>query len=410
MDTAILNAAQSRYESLKALNMSLDMSRGKPNAEQLALSDPMLGCLSAGECVSAGGVDCRNYGGGLNGIPEIRRIFAEILNVSPDEVVAGNNSSLSLMFDCVANYMSHGVCGGEPWSRQGKVKFVCPCPGYDRHFSICEYFGIEMLAIDMDENGPDMDAAEALIQNDPLVKGMWCVPVYSNPTGCVYSDAVVKRIAALKPKAPDFRLFWDNAYTVHNFRGPRPSIPNILRECERNGSADMPLVFTSFSKVTFASAAVAAMAASEANRLQFLKHASIRTVSPDKLNQLRHARFLGNLDGVLKHMEKMAALVRPRFEAVLTALDTQLAPLRIADWSRPDGGYFVSFNAKDGCAKKIVELCEQAGVKLTKAGATYPYGRDPRDRNIRIAPTYPAIEDLRSAMEVFCASVILASA
>jgi DNA-binding transcriptional MocR family regulator len=309
------------------------------------------------------------------------------------------------MFDRISGYFSHGVNGAAPWHKQGGVKFVCPVPGYDRHVSICDYFNLQMLPVEMTETGPDMDAAEALIQSDPLVKGMWCVPVYSNPTGCVYSDETVRRIARLKPKAADFRLFWDNAYCVHNFNEDRPVIPDILRECAINGSADTPLVFASFSKVSFPGAAVSAVAASENNIKNILRQMSAQTIGPDKLSQLRHARFFKNADGVYAHMEKLAAIIKPKFDIVLSALETGLTGL--ARWSKPKGGYFSHFRSKDGCARRIVELCREAGLIITEAGAVYPYKHDPRDRDLRIAPTYPQAGELKNAMDIFCAAVKL---
>ncbi|MDR2649851.1 MAG: aminotransferase class I/II-fold pyridoxal phosphate-dependent enzyme, partial [Clostridiales bacterium] len=331
------NTVGSRYEALKARGMSLDMSRGKPGPDQLNLVSPMLNVLTPDDYCSESGVDCRNYGG-VNGIPEIRRIFADILDAPVSGVIAAGNSSLNLMFDRISRCFTHGVNGSEPWQNQRGVKFVCPTPGYDRHFLICEYFNIQMVSIEMTETGPDMDAAEALIQSDPLVKGMWCVPVYSNPTGCVYSDETVLRLARLKPKAPDFRLFWDNAYCVHNFNETRPVIPNIIRECAINGAADMPLVFVSFSKVSFPGAAVSAVAASDNNIKNILKEMNPQTIGPDKINQLRHARFFKNADGVYRHMEKLAKLVKPKFDVVLSALEAELSGL--AHWSKPNGGYF----------------------------------------------------------------------
>jgi len=398
------HTVKSRYEALKARNMMLDISRGKPGPDQLDLAGPMLNVLTQEDYLSDSGTDCRNYGG-IEGIPEMRRIFADILDVNVPEVIAGGNSSLNSMFDRIADFCLHGVCGGEPWRQQGVVKFICPSPGYDRHFNICEYFNIRMIPIEMTESGPDMDAAEALIQSDPSVKGMWCVPVYSNPTGCVYTDETIGRIARLKPKASDFRLFWDNAYTVHNFAEDRPRIPNILAECAKNGNADMPLMFASFSKISFPGAGVSAVAASENNIRHILKQISVQTVGPDKLNQLRHVRFFKNADGVYAHMKKTAAVIKPKFDTVLSALENELSGL--CEWSKPKGGYFIHFRAKDNCAKRIAKLCAEAGLIITEAGAVYPYKRDPRDRDLRIAPTYAGVDELRSAMEIFCAAVKL---
>ena len=394
----------SRFEALKSRKLSLDISRGKPGPDQLDLAGSILNVLSQDDYLSVSGADCRNYGG-IDGIPEIKQIFADILDLKASQIIIGGNSSLNLMFDRISAFQSHGVNGGEPWQKQGGVKFICPVPGYDRHFSICEYFNIQMIPVEMTETGPDMDAAQAIIQSDPLVKGMWCVPVYSNPSGCVYSNETVKQIARLKPKAPDFRLFWDNAYTVHNFCGPRPVIPNILHECSLNGNEDMPLIFTSFSKVTFPGSGVSAVAASDNNKKYILKQLNAQTVGPDKINQLRHARFFKNADGVYAHMKKLAGLIKPKFDLVLSALEKELTGL--SEWSKPKGGYFIHFQSKDGCAKRIVQLCREAGLLITEAGAVHPYKHDPRDRDLRIAPTYIQIDELKDAMDIFCTAVKL---
>ncbi|MDR3240147.1 MAG: aminotransferase class I/II-fold pyridoxal phosphate-dependent enzyme [Clostridiales bacterium] len=403
------------YESLKALHLTLDMSRGKPGEEQLDLSNPMLEALSSGDFRTEAGADCRNYGG-LDGIPEMKRIFADILDVGADEVIVGGNSSLAMMFDCLTACAEYGAgLEGISWRDQGRIKFLCPAPGYDRHFSICEYLRIEMIPVAMKDDGPDMDQVEKLARADPMIKGMWCVPVYSNPTGCVYAPETVRRLARLCPAARDFRLFWDNAYGVHAFAEERPRIPNILRECEEAGCPELPLIFTSLSKVSFAGAAVAAAACSKTNRKAILRRAALETPSgPDKLNQLRHVRFFQNAEGVYRHMEKMAALIRPKFDAALDALDRRLSS-RLAGgksaamWTKPKGGYFISVYTADGCAARTVALCREAGVVLTPAGAAYPYGLDPKDSHIRLAPTYPAVADLLRAMEVFCVSLELAA-
>ncbi|MDR1541845.1 MAG: aminotransferase class I/II-fold pyridoxal phosphate-dependent enzyme [Clostridiales bacterium] len=400
--------ARRRHEEMKALKLSLDMSRGKPSPEQLDLSAGLMDILSRNDYKSAAGIDCRNYGI-VDGLPEMKEIFAQMLGVSPSEVIVGGNSSLSMLHDSISGYMQRGVKNGVPWSRQGKVKFICPSPGYDRHFYMCEYLDIELVPIGMSVSGPDMDAACRLAQSDAMVKGMWCVPVFSNPTGCIYSEETVKRLAALSPKADDFRLYWDNAYCVHNFSGSRPQIPNILRECEKAGNPDMPLIFTSLSKVSFPGAAIAAFAASQANCAQMRESLSARIIGPDKLNQLRHVRFFKDFDGILRHMEKMAELIRPKFEAALSILESNLGGKGVAAWQNPKGGYFISLDTLDGCAKRTVELCREAGVILTEAGATFPYKKDPRDRNIRIAPTYPALEQLKQAMEVFCVACEMAA-
>ncbi|MDR2736163.1 MAG: aminotransferase class I/II-fold pyridoxal phosphate-dependent enzyme, partial [Gracilibacteraceae bacterium] len=396
------------YNAYVNKKLKLDMSRGKPGEDQLALSGDMLTILRGDDYTSPGGIDCRNYGG-LEGIPEMKGIFADILDISPEEVIVGGNSSLAMMFDNVAVNMSHGVRDGEPWMLQGKVKFLCPTPGYDRHFTICEYFHIKMIPVPMTPNGPDMDIVEELLASDPMIKGMWCVPVFSNPEGIIYSDETVRRLAALKPAAADFRLYWDNAYCIHHFNGPRPVIPNILRECEKAGNPHMPFIFTSFSKISMAGAGVAAMASSLSNCEYIRQRFFVQTIGPDKLSQLRHVRFFKNYDGVMEHMSKMAAILRPKFAAVRDKLTAELEGLGIAEWNNPDGGYFVSFNTIDGCAKRTVALCKEAGVVMTGAGATFPNGKDPRDRNIRIAPTYPSVTELQTAMEVFCLAVKIAA-
>lgn len=396
------------YDTYVSMNLKLDMSRGKPGEDQLALSNDMLTILCEDDFTSPGGIDCRNYGG-LEGIPEMKALFADILDISPEEVIVGGNSSLAMMFDNVAVNMTHGVRDGEPWLTQGKVKFLCPSPGYDRHFTICEYFHIHMIPVPMTPTGPDMDIVENLLASDPMIKGMWCVPVFSNPEGIVYSDETVRRLAALKPAAEDFRLYWDNAYCIHHFNGRQPVVPNILRECEKAGNPHMPLIFASFSKVSLAGAGVAAMAGSLSNCEYIRQRFFVQTIGPDKLSQLRHVRFFKNYEGVMKHMGKMAEILLPKFATVLDKLADELEGLGIAEWNKPEGGYFISFNILDGCAKRTVALCKEAGVVMTGAGATYPYGKDPRDRNIRIAPTYPSVSELQKAMEVFCLAVKIAA-
>jgi len=396
-----------QLEDYKSMGLKLDMSRGKPAPDQLDLSSGMLTCLSETDYLSENGTDCRNYGG-LDGIMEMKRIFAGILGVEPEEVIVGGSSSLTMMFDNIASNMTHGVRDGEPWLAQGKVKFLCPSPGYDRHFAICEFFHIEMIPVAMTADGPDMDEVERLVSTDPQIKGMWCVPVFSNPTGIVYSDETVRRIASMKTAAPDFRLYWDNAYCIHNFKGERAKIPNILRECEKAGNPNMPIVFTSFSKVSFSGAGVSCMASSKSNCDYIRERLSVQTIGPDKLNQLRHIRFFGDVQGVYEHMKKHAQIIKPKFDAVLESLDKNLGGKGIAEWNKSvRGGYFISFDGPDGCAKKIVSLCKQTGVTLTSAGATYPYGKDPRDRNIRIAPSYPSLGELKQAIEIFCTAVEL---
>ena len=395
----------SRY---RALGLTLNMTRGVPSDEQLALCNELLTCLSADDYVAANGTDCRNYGG-IDGIPEMKQIFADLLGLTSEEVIVGGNSSLALMFDNVASNMSHGVRDGIPWQRQGQIKFLCPVPGYDRHFTICNYFHIEMIPIALGDNGPDMDAIEQAVSSDPLIKGIWCVPKYSNPTGIVYSDETVRRFSTLKPAAKDFRIYWDNAYCIHDLSATHRAIPNIIQLCEEAGNPHMPLVFTSFSKVSFAGASVTCMASSASNCDFIRKRLTAQTIGPDKLNQLRHVRYFKNAAGVLAHMEKHAAILKPKFQLVSDTLRNSLGGLGICEWTEPEGGYFVSVNALEGCAKKIVSLCSEAGVALTPAGATYPNGNDPQDRNIRIAPTCPPLQDLSEALAVFCVAVKLAS-
>ena len=405
----VLEGLRGDFEKFRNTGRKLNMTRGVPSEEQLALANGMITCLAPDDYLAAGGIDCRNYGG-LDGIPEMKRIFADLLGLAPDEVIASGNSSLALMFDNVSSNMSHGVRDGEPWHTQGKVKFLCPCPGYDRHFTICRYFHIDMIPIEMDADGPDMDAVEAAVAADPMVKGIWCVPKFSNPTGIIYSDETVRRFANLKPAAADFRVYWDNAYMIHEFDGGQYPLPNIIRLCEEAGNPHMPLVFASFSKVSFAGASVSCMASSKSNCEYIKKRLTAQTIGPDKLNHLRHARFFKDADGVMEHMKKHAAIIGPKFKLVADTLRRELGGLGIAEWTEPKGGYFVSFDSPDGCAKRIVALCEEAGVALTPAGATYPYGNDPHDRNIRIAPSFPSQASLEQALEVFCAAVKLAGA
>lgn len=398
------------YESHKAKNLSLDMSRGKPGAEQLAISMGMMDVLnSSSDLKGEEGVDCRNYGI-LTGIKEAKELLADMMEVSPDEIIIYGNSSLNVMYDTVARCMMHGVLGSEPWIKQGKIKFLCPVPGYDRHFGITESFGVEMINIPMTATGPDMDMVEEYVNNDPTVKGIWCVPKYSNPQGITYSDETVLRFAALKPAAPDFRIFWDNAYCVHHlYEDERDVLIEILDACKKAGNPDMVYKFSSTSKISFPGSGIAAIAASEANIKEITHYLAVQTIGHDKLNQLRHVRFFKNLDGINAHMAKHADIIRPKFNIVIDVLSENLSGLNIGSWFNPKGGYFISFDSMDGCAKRIVALCSQAGVKMTGAGATYPYGKDPHDSNIRIAPSFPSQEELRTAMEIFVTCVKLAS-
>ncbi|MDY3972321.1 MAG: aminotransferase class I/II-fold pyridoxal phosphate-dependent enzyme [Clostridia bacterium] len=399
-----------KYDELKAMGLNLDMSRGKPNTEQLDISMEMIDTLSrTHELVGEQGVDCRNYGV-LDGIIEAKRLLSAMIECPVDNIIIYGNSSLNVMYDTVARSMTHGVMGSTPWAKLDKVKFLCPVPGYDRHFAITEFFGIEMINIPMTSEGPDMDMVEDLVSKDAAIKGIWCVPKYSNPSGITYSDETVRRFANLKPAAEDFRIYWDNAYCIHHlYEDHQDHILEILEECEKAGNPDMVFKFCSTSKVTFPGSGIAAISASKAN-LDFIKNQmKVQTIGHDKLNQLRHARFFGDFNGMLEHMKKHAAIIRPKFEAVLDTLDRELGNLDIATWTKPNGGYFIGFDTMDGCAKKVVAMCKEAGVVMTPAGATYPYGKDPHDSNIRIAPTYPSTEELKQACEVFVTCVKLAS-
>lgn len=403
--------AASEYEAFKGEGLKLDMSRGKPCPEQLELSMPLLDILnSSSDLIDEGGVDVRNYGQ-LTGITETKRIFADILDISPEMIIVGGSSSLNLMYDAVARAVQFGVYGSEqPWGKCGGAKFLCPVPGYDRHFSITETFGFEMVNIPMTPAGPDMDMVEKLVNNDPTVKGIWCVPMYSNPDGYTYSDETVKRFAALKPAAPDFRIFWDNAYCVHHLKDDHESLLNIFDEAKKTGNEDMIFEFASTSKITFAGAGVSVLAASENNLKQIISLLEIQNISYDKMNQLRHARFFGSADGLRAHMEKHKAILAPKFDLVNETLKAGMGDTGLLDWNVPSGGYFISVNTPEGCAKETVRLCKEAGVVLTGAGATYPYKKDPKDRNIRLSPSFPGLADLKKATELFCVCVKLAAA
>lgn len=398
------------YQSQKDKGLKLDISRGKPSKEQLDLSMPMLDVLGSDSDMHAeDGTDVRNYGL-LDGIPEAKKLMGDLMGVDPSQVIVGGNSSLNIMYDMVARSELFGVMGSTPWSRLDKVKFLCPVPGYDRHFAVTEQFGIELINVPILADGPDMDAVEEYVNNDPAVKGIWCVPVYANPTGSVYSEETVKRLAALKPAAKDFRIYWDNAYCVHHLfdeEEKQAKVLNILEECEKAGNPDMVYQFCSTSKVTFAGAGVAALSSSPANIADIKSKLQWSTIGPDKINQLRHVRFFKDVNGLKEHMKKHAAIVRPKFEEVLATLERELAEPEIAQWSHPLGGYFVSFDAMEGCAKKIVARCKEAGLVLTGAGAAFPYGKDPKDSNIRIAPTMPTLDELKEALELFVICVKL---
>lgn len=390
------------YEAYKALGLSLNMARGKPSKEQLELSADMLDTALLGDFKAADGMDIRNYGG-LDGIPECKALFCEILDVKPENLIIFGNSSLNVMYDYIAQCMMFGA-GAEPWCKQDGIKFLCPVPGYDRHFAILEHFGIEMINVPSDENGPDMDMIEELVK-DEKVKGVFCVPMYSNPTGYTYSYETVKRFAALKPAAKDFRVIWDNAYCVHHIYDKHDELANIFAECEKYGTEDNFIEVCSTSKITYPGSGVAALAASDANIEAIKKRMTIQTIGHDKLNELRHAAFFKNKAGIEKHMLRHAEILRPKFDAVLDAFNTKLSGKGIAEWTVPNGGYFISLDVYPGCAKRTVQLCKEAGVTLTGAGATYPYGKDPEDKNIRIAPTFPSRDELCKAVEILCLCV-----
>ena len=406
---AIINELQNRYEVFKAQNLKLDMTRGKPCTEQLDLSMDMLDIKSSELKKADDGTDARNYGG-LDGLPEAKALFGEMLGVAANEIIIGGNSSLNLMYDAVSRAMLLGIMGSTPWCKLDKVKFLCPSPGYDRHFAICELFGIEMIIVDMKQDGPDMDAVERLVSSDDSIKGIWCVPKYSNPDGITYSDEVVDRFAALKPAAKDFRIFWDNAYCVHDLTDEPDQLKNILTACKAAGNPDMVYMFASTSKISFSGAGVAVMAGSVDNMNYIKKSLTIQTIGHDKVNQLRHVKYFKNMDGIKAHMKKHAEILKPKFDTVLDILEKELAGKNIASWNKPNGGYFISLNTMDNCAKEVASMALEAGVVLTKAGATYPYGKDPQDRNIRIAPTLPPIEELKKAIEILAICVQLVSA
>lgn len=391
------------YKKMCDMDMHLDMSRGKPGVEQLDLSLNIFDVFHKGsDFVASDGTDTRNYGA-VDGIPEAKNMMAELMDTKPENVIVFGNSSLNIMYDTVARSYTHGVMGETPWCRLDKVKWLCPVPGYDRHFAITELFGIEMINILMDENGPDMDTVEKLVASDETIKGIWCVPKYSNPSGISYSDEVVRRMANLKPAAKDFRIYWDNAYAIHHLyeeEERQEKILDIIGECEKAGNPDMVFEFCSTSKVTFPGAGVAAMASSVANLDFIRKYMSIQTIGYDKINQFRHVKYFKNFDGLMKHMMKHAEKMRPKFETVINMLEQELGQNDIAAWNSPNGGYFISYSVLDGCAKKIVGMCKEAGLVLTGAGATYPYGKDPRDENIRIAPSFATIEELVNASKI----------
>ena len=401
-------AVLAEYEKQKTLGLKLNMARGKPGREQLDMVTDLCNILVKPEDFISDGIDSRNYGN-VDGLPAAKALFADILGCKPEQYFVGGNASLQLMYDTVAKAYSNGLLHSEkPWSKLEKVKWLCPAPGYDRHFKVTQSFGAELITVPMTENGPDMDVVEELIK-DPAVKGMWNVPKYSNPDGIIYSDETIRRIAAMKPAAPDFMLMWDNAYCIHEFDGEFVPFADILSLCAENGNADMVYEFASTSKVTFPGAGVAVMATSEANLAYLMPLINIQTIGFDKINQLRHVKYLQDKEHTLALMQRHAAILRPKFHAVLDALDREIAPLGIGEWKRPKGGYFVSYNAMSGTAKRALALCKEAGVTMTGAGATFPYGVDPEDSNIRIAPSLPPVEELQQAIAVFCVCVKLAA-
>ncbi len=407
---ALKKELSAKYREYQGKDLKLDMSRGKPSIDQLDLSMGMLDVLTSDmDLTCEDGTDCRNYGV-LDGISEAKELLADMMEVAPDHIIIYGNSSLNVMYDTVSRSMTHGVMGNTPWCKLDKVKFLCPVPGYDRHFAITEYFGIEMINIPMTPTGPDMDMVEELVASDDSIKGIWCVPKYSNPQGISYSDQTVRRFARLKPAAPDFRIYWDNAYTIHHlYDMDQDHLIEILAECKRAGNPDMVYKFASTSKISFPGSGIAAIAASQNNLVDIKKQLRIQTIGHDKVNQLRHVRFFGDIHGMVEHMRKHADILRPKFEAVLETLDRELEGLGIGTWTTPKGGYFISFDSLDGCAKAIVAKCKKAGLVMTGAGATYPYGKDPHDSNIRIAPSYPPLNDLKQAMELFALCVKLVS-
>lgn len=401
---ALKEDLEKQYADFQAQNLKLDMSRGKPAGTQLDLTNGILFTLT--KYITEDGVDARNYGG-LDGIPEAKKLFSGLLDIPTEKIIIGGNSSLNLMYDTMVRFMLFGTGGNTPWSKLDKVKFLCPSPGYDRHFGICEDLGIEMITIPMTEHGPDMDLVEKLAAEDPAIKGIWCVPLYSNPQGIIYSDETVDRLGSMKTAAPDFRIMWDNAYGVHHIYTEN-KVKDIFTVCEQAGNPNRVFYFFSTSKITFPGAGVALLAASPENIVEIKKHMGMQTIGHDKLNQLRTVTYLKNPEGVRDHMEKLAAELRPKFDVVLETLDRELAGTGLAKWTKPQGGYFVAIDTLPGCAKETVALAKAAGVTMTGAGATFPYKKDPNDTNIRIAPTYPTYDELKIAIALFCVCVKLA--
>jgi DNA-binding transcriptional MocR family regulator len=408
LDRAIADLER-QADDIRAQHLALDMARGKPSDEQTALARPMLDVLTSSTPLEDGGAFVDNYGT-PEGLPSARRLAGEMLGVSADNVVVSGSSSLNLMHDLVAHGFTNGVAGNKPWYQQGEIKWLCPAPGYDRHFTVTEHLGIKNIPVAMREDGPDMDMVQHMVESDPAVKGIWCVPKYANPTGITYSDDVVRRFASLRPAAPDFRIYWDNAYCVHGFGEQDDALLNIFDALAEAGNTDLVYEFASTAKITFPSSGMAFVAASDADIAEIRAAFAVERVSAEKISQLAHVRFLRSLEGVREHMAKHAELLRPRFSLVQRKLEAGLGDLGVATWTQPRGGYFVSFDGPDGSAKAIVALMAELGVTLTGAGATWPYGNDPRDTNIRIAPTYPSLEDLGAALDVFvlCTKLVCA--
>lgn len=397
------------YEKLQSKKLKLDMSRGKPCNSQLDLSAKLMTCLGEDDYKAIDGSDCRNYGG-LDGLPEAKALFSSILERNAQEIIIGGNSSLTMMHDLLSRAMLHGLPESEmPWSKLPQVKFLCPSPGYDRHFAICEHLGIEMITINYQDDGPDMDQVEQRVATDPAIKGIWCVPKYSNPTGITYSDTVVKRLATMPTKAQDFRIFWDNAYTIHHLTNTPDQLLNILEICDKTGHPDRVFEFTSTSKISFPGSGIAIVTSSPKNISWLKKQLTIQTIGPDKLNQLRHIRFFKDQLGIEAHMNRHAAIIKPKFDLVLEILNSELGGENLASWSKPQGGYFISLDTLPGCAQEVVGKAAAAGVMLTPAGATFPYGKDPEDKNIRLSPTFPPLSELKQAMELIVLCVQLVS-
>ncbi|GAA1098029.1 aminotransferase class I/II-fold pyridoxal phosphate-dependent enzyme [Tsukamurella strandjordii] len=407
---AVHSDLTARYDKLKAAGLTLDLTRGKPAPDQLDLSNALLALPGEGDYRAADGTDTRNYGG-LAGLPEIRAIFGDLLGIDSAQLYAQNNSSLEIMHRLITLAWIHGTVDGErPWSAEPTVKFLCPAPGYDRHFAITQELGIEMIVVPINPDGPDMTVVKELVANDPAIKGLWAVPKFSNPTGAVYSEEVTRELATMPTAAPDFRIFWDNAYAVHPLEGDAPSDPDILGFAAQAGHANRPYVLASTSKITFAGAGVSFLGASAENLAWYGKHVGLTSIGPDKVNQLRHARFFGDADGVRAHMRRHRDLLAPKFSRVLEILEERLSEAKVASWSDPKGGYFISLDVLDGTAKRTIALAKEAGIALTAAGATFPLGEDPHDRNIRLAPSFPGIEELETAMDGVATCVLLASA